>query len=357
MLYKLFLVIIIFSSGKVYPDTLNIFFLGDTYFGVSYQKFNDGIFVGDEYGYDYFFENVKDLLSRSDYTIINFEAPLCPDNNSKSPKPYLHWCNVSNTLAYLTKYGVDAVSLGNNHAMDMGEDGLMQTMFNLNASGIKFFGAGLNKSQALEPLYRKFSSNGKDFEIAVISGFEFRRSYDTLYNFYADENKTGVNKLEIQGIAEKIREIKTSNPGIFVVFFPHWGKNYKQAMEYQTDMAHSIIDAGADLIIGQGSHTVQKIEKYKDRLIIYNIGNFICNAPGRYRTTGAKPYSLMAELVILEGGRKFIRLHPVYVNNLETDYRVRFLDDEEFDECYKIINQGKQLISKKVSEYYELGLY
>lgn len=353
---KIITLLILINCG-LYSDSLKILFLGDTYFGESYQlnsSYNDGVNYIDEHGYDYFFENVKEMLYNSDYTIANFEAPLCENKDIKSFKPYVHWSEAANTLTYLKKYSIDAVSLGNNHAMDIGEDGLKESFVNFSSAGIKYFGAGLNDSSAAEPF---FVNNAMGFEVVLISGFEYRASYDTIYNFYASNNKAGVNMLVVSNLIESVRKIKEIYPNSFIIFFPHWGKNYKPVMNYQIEMAHKLIDAGVDLIIGQGAHTVQQTERYNDKWILYNIGNFIFNAPGRYKSTGAKPYSIITELLFADN-KNYIRLYPIYVNNLETDYQVRYLDEDEFEDFCKSINitESYKLLEETGVKFLQLNL-
>lgn len=332
--------------------------LGDTYFGESYQsnpKFNNGTNVISEYGYDYFFGNVKYVLQQADYSIVNLETSLYSRTDAKYPaKPYSHWAYGDKTCQYLVKYGIDAVSIGNNHVMDFGAEGLYVTTEVLSRHGLGMLGAGLNDSLAEIPLIRAFTAGGVSFEIAVIGGFEYRQSYDTMYNFYSGKNIPGVNLLAADKLLSQVKYLKERNKDIFIIFYPHWGKNYKPVMDYQKKMAHELIDAGVDLIIGHGSHTVQEIELYKDKCIVYSIGNFIFNAPGRYRSTGAKPYALMAMLTVTQKD-KYLKLYPVFTDNKLTDYQLRFLDEEEFEDCYKTAT-GSHTQLKKSEEYYYLML-
>ncbi len=345
-MYKLIIIFFLLFSPYAFSDSISVFFLGDTYFGESYQinhKYNNGVNVIEEYGYDYFFENVKDLLNTSDYTIANLETSLYSKPGGEySRKPYSHWSYGNQTCAYLTKYGIDAVSLGNNHVMDYGLPGYIETTYLLDKFNIKYFGAGDNSAAAPLPLIHKYVIGGKTVEIAVIGGFEYRPNYDTMYSFYAGRGLAGVNKFDTAGIIRQIKLLREQNNDPFIILYPHWGKNYKQTMDYQKEMAHSLIDAGVDLIIGHGAHTVQEAEYYNGKWIIYNIGNFIFNAPGRYKTTGEKPYGLMAELVMTENN-KMLRLHPVFTDNLKSDYQIRFLDENEFDDCFNIINRNKAI--------------
>lgn len=334
-------------------SSVKIFFLGDLDFGESYQtnpKFNDGINIIDEYGYDYMFENIKDLLETSNITIANLETPLLDSlqSSSVSRKPYIHWSSSDITTNYLKKYKINTLSLGNNHTMDCGIEGMNQTINSLQKKGLNYFGAGINTNEAGKPFVKQFVLNRDTITIAVFSGFEYRKSYDSIYNFYAGENSAGVNVISVKRTAVQIKELKEKYPDIFIIFFPHWGRNYLQKTELQTETAHGLIDAGVDLIIGTGAHTIQQIESYKEKCIIYCIGNSVFNAPGRYKSYGAKPYSFIAILEIKQHEGKLIKqlcLYPIYTDNLQTNYQVRFLDGDEFADC--LLSLKKMSLTKK----------
>lgn len=344
MFSKTFIILLALFPLQITADSISVLFLGDTYFGETYQTdpgYNDGINVINEYGYDYFFENVRDIPVRPDYIVANLETSLIKKTDILyDAKPYSHWAYGEKTCAYLMKYGITAVSIGNNHVMDFGLPGMAETLNLLDKYGLTYFGGGMNSVSASAPLIKSFMINGKEFQMAVIGGFEYRASYDTKYHAYADSNSPGINMLNSERITAQIKELREKNKEIFIVLFPHWGKNYKQVQDYQTEMAHQLIDAGADIIMGHGSHTVQETEEYKGKWIIYNIGNFIFNAPGRYSSTGAKPYSFMAELVVTEK-KRLMKLYPIYCNNLDTDYQLRLLDEDEMEDCFKFINKSR----------------
>lgn len=291
------LILFLFLAGSAKCDSLSLLFLGDTHFGDNYQydpKHNRGVNFIEEYGYDYFFENVKDVLAASDVTLCNLETPLTTNLAPVSAiKPYLHWSVPGNTTKYFSRYNIKNISLGNNHVFDQGISGFKKTISSLQNAGMHYFGAGTNSDEAIKPLI--IDKNGA--KLVIFGGFEYRASYDTLYSFYSDSTKAGVNKLDTVNLNHWIVKYRKEFPEAKIIIYPHWGSNYKQVNLKQIAFAHSWINAGADMIIGHGAHTVQQIEKYNGKWIIYNIGNFIFNAPGRYKTTGAKPYSLMIKLV------------------------------------------------------------
>jgi hypothetical protein len=323
-------------------STLKIFFLGDLYFGESYQsnpKYNNGVNIIEKYGYDYMFENIKALLSESDFTIANLETPLTDSSTPKISlrKLYTHWSRPLKTVEYLKKYNINAVSLGNNHAFDCGDEGLNNTISALESGGVEFFGAGVNLKEAEKPLVKQFIYNRDTITIAVLTGFEYRKTYDSLFRFYAGDSSPGVNQISVEGTSNLIKELKSSYKNPYIIFFPHWGRNYEPKTLKQTQTAHALIDVGVDLVLGQGSHMVQEIEKYNGHWIIYSLGNSVFNAPGRYSYYGVKPYSFIAGLVIRnnpDDKEIHLRLYPIYTDNLKTNYQDRLLTSDETEDCY-----------------------
>lgn len=323
-------ILLVFCTHSLSTDVL---FLGDTHFGDNYQfspLYNKGVNMIEERGYNIFFENVKHILNRSEATFANLETPLIstPETPVSYYKPYLHWSDPIGVPKYFAKYNIKFVSLGNNHVFDYGLQGFEQTVLSLQASGISWFGAGSNDSAAIEPLI----TTAGNVILIVFGGFEYRQKYDTLYDFYASQNKPGVNKLDTTTLNPVIKEYRQKYPGAMIVIYPHWGSNYKPAGTTQKKMAHSFIDAGADIIVGHGAHTVQEAELFKGKWIFYNIGNFIFNAPGRYSSTSAKPYGMMVSLKIA-GSEIQPVIYPVFTNNKESDYSLRLLDDVELEDC------------------------
>jgi poly-gamma-glutamate capsule biosynthesis protein CapA/YwtB (metallophosphatase superfamily) len=350
---KLLLILLVFKLQLILSDTLTITFLGDTHFGENYHA-ESGLIQ--EYGYDYFFNNVKDLLLASDFTFANLETPLINSNSffSTSKEKYVHYSNADSTAFYFLKYGISAVTIANNHILDAGLEGLNSTTKALRVHKIIPFGAGTGESESSQPFYKKFFYDDKILDLFVFGAYWYRSRFDKQKNYYANGDKFGVNQLNAEKILAEVKKIKEQNPKAFVVIYPHWGSNYKQANDYQRETARRLIDGGVDLIIGHGSHTIQEIESYNGKWIIYNIGNFIFNSPGRYESTKAKPYGFIVKLIITSD-KKQLKLYPVYTNNLETEYQLRFLEEDEFEDCYKNIPVNN-LIRKINYEYFEITL-
>lgn len=350
-------------------SSINIIFLGDFNFGESYQQdsvYNRGVNIIDAYGYDYMFDNISELLKISNLTIANLETPLLPARISPiySQKPYVHFSSGSSTIKYLKKYNINVLSLANNHTIDLGYSGLNYTINELE-NNLDYFGAGYNEEEAGKPFIKSFIALNDTITIAVLTGFEYRKTYDSIYQFYASKTKYGVNVISIEKISARIKEIKDKYKNVFVIFFPHWGKNYSWKTDKQTETAHEVLDAGADLILGTGAHMMQEIEYYKNKWIVYGIGNSIFNAPGRYQYYKVKPYSFIAQLQI-SGSSKQLMLFPVFTDNLETDYQVRFLDEDELNDCYsvlrnrnidvKLFNEQIKIKQNRITQYFQIDL-
>jgi len=208
---------------NVNDASVRILFLGDLDFGESYQtnpRYNRGVNILDEYGYDYLFENINGFLKNSDLTIANLETPLVdsPVKGTLSRKPYVHWSRADKTAEYLLKYNITALSLANNHTFDYGAEGLNKTMKELKNNRLTYFGAGINIDEAGKPLIAQFIVQNDTVTIAVITGFEYRKSYDSIYNFYTGENKPGVNKISVERITEQIIELKEKFRDVYIIF-------------------------------------------------------------------------------------------------------------------------------------------
>jgi hypothetical protein len=144
---------------------------------------------------------------------------------------------------------------------------------------------------------------------------------------------SGVNSWARANAKAQITSLRQANPEAFIIAFPHWGSNYFYVNERQQSLAREIIDAGADIIVGHGSHMMQEIELYKGRWIIYGIGNFVFNSPGRYRNFDVLPFGLIPRITFFQQKDKFcvnVRLYPIHIDNRVTDYQTRFVNEAQF---------------------------
>ncbi len=326
----------------VFADRVSMVFGGDTSFGESYGQTIRTLLR--ERGYDFSFAKLKPLMMGSDFSVLNVETPITDLKQSKlgGKKEYVHWTDIEKAPATLRQYKVRLVSLANNHTLDYGLEGLKQTFAALHKVGIPWIGAGRNEQLAQRPYVAEMRIGGAPLHIAFLAGYEYSKRYDLEYGFYARGKKGGAARLEIDKMLAEIRQLRQKYPDLYVIVFPHWGGNYAWRSDKQLNAAHELIDGGADLIIGHGAHRYQELEKYNGKWIVYNLGNFIFNAPGRFAKLKSPPYGLVARLVFEIREGKLVRtmkVYPILSDNKLTEYVPRFLDETEFADAYRLLGE------------------
>ncbi|MDU0204172.1 CapA family protein [Paenibacillus sp. MAH-36] len=242
------------SSGQV-----NLTFVGDVLLA---SKVED---ILKQKGYDYPYTNVKDYLTKPDFTIANLETPITT-KGTEQKKDYVYRSSPL-ALPPLKDAGIDLVNLANNHVMDYGPEGLQDTMNALDQEGIKRMGAGNDLNEAYQPVI--LEKNGMK-----IAFFGFSRVVPEA-SWKAGPGRIGVAETyNYKPPVEAIQKAKESADLVVVV--AHWGvERSDHPDKYQTDLAHRYIDAGADLVVGGHPHVLQGFEQYKGKWIAYSLGNFI----------------------------------------------------------------------------------
>ncbi|MFE5319059.1 CapA family protein [Paenibacillus sp. NPDC056579] len=216
-------------------------------------------------GWDYPYRYVKDYLSKADITVANLETPFTTRGEAQS-KDYVYRSSPE-ALPALQAAGIDLVNTANNHILDYGTDGLLDTLDVLDKAGMKRVGTGRNIDEAYQPVIME--RNG--IKIAFLGFSRVAENAD----WYARQNKPGVaetysTKLPLEAISAAREKAD------LVVVIAHWGVERKdRPVKEQTDLAHKYIDQGADLVVASHPHVVQGFEKYKGKWIAYSMGNFI----------------------------------------------------------------------------------
>lgn len=195
--------------------------------------------------YRYPFLKTADFTKNADLTFGNLETPITSDCRLTSVG--MVFCAQKETLEGLKYAGFDLVSLTNNHASNQGTNGLAETKTLLNQQNIGYF-----------------DGDGKVLTVKSTKiGFV---GYNLLDKY--DQNQ----------IVTKIKELKKTSD--LVVLSLHWGNEYqKNPSNWQKELAHTLIDFGADLIIGHHPHVSQPVEEYNGKLIFYSLGNFVFDQP------------------------------------------------------------------------------
>ena len=159
-----------------------------------------------------------------------------------------------------------AVCLANNHIMDYGCEGFNSTMSVLRREGIAYFGAGTIEDNCNNPLV---------LDIGGVSVGMIGYVCSSAHPICACSGSAGAAPLELSRIERDIKVVKERGVRRTVVFL-HWGmEDVHLPRPQDISTAHSIIDLGADLIIGSHSHSVQAAERYAGKMVFYGMGNCI----------------------------------------------------------------------------------
>ncbi len=248
-------------------DGVNISFVGDISLADNfdimpyYDSRREGVF-------GILSTEVVDKMKSSDIMIANNEFAVTNRVN-KINKLYNFKANPERLDIY-KEMGIDLVSTSNNHVYDYGEEGLLDTIKYLDEYDIPNVGAGKNIEEAKEAYY--FIAGGYKFSFISAS-----RAEKNIVTPNAEEDKPGIfwcydPSLLIKTIKEE-KEVSD-----FVILLIHWGREDSHALEeVQRETGKLYIDAGADFIIGAHAHVLQGFEFYNNKLIAYNLGDFIFN--------------------------------------------------------------------------------
>ena len=198
----------------------------------------------ENYGADYFLQNVKDIFSTDDLTIANFEGTLT-NSDEREDKTFAFKAPAS-YASILTGGSVEAVNTANNHSHDYGEQSFDDTLAALDDAGIVHF--GYDETAVMDV---------KGIKVGLVGIYE-------LYDHLERE----------QQLKDNIAKVKADGAQLIVVIF-HWGNETETVPDSnQTTLGRIAIDEGADLVCGHHPHVLQGIETYKGRNIVYSLGNF-----------------------------------------------------------------------------------
>jgi poly-gamma-glutamate synthesis protein (capsule biosynthesis protein) len=189
------------------------------------------------------------------------------------------------------------VSLSNNHIFDAGEKGFFDTIRHLDKAGIQWTGAGNSLPEARAGRKVKV----KDSSITILSYTQYCNS---MYVSMAGE-QAGILPMDLEVMQEDVKQARESADLVFVSV--HWGfEDQPTVHPRQIEIAHRLIDAGADSIIGHHPHVPHGIELYRGRPILYSLGNFIF---GHGKHSWADNY--LADIVIEQKTIKGLLIYPI----------------------------------------------
>jgi poly-gamma-glutamate synthesis protein (capsule biosynthesis protein) len=247
---------------------ITVMAVGDVLFGRYLDRETYAPVVRSEHG-DPFVE-VAPLLRRADLALANIESPVLSEPEEFGVNSRLTFRAEPEDLARVDAAGFDVISFANNHALNFGAQGVIETLAHVGRTRLRSVGIGPDQAQADAPVVVEVGG----VRVAVLGRTTWlngrllpRKNAAIAY----------VSDQEMQArVAADVRAIRASSAAEVVIVLIHWGREgAARAGNHQRWAARAMIDAGAHLVIGHHPHVVQEIERYGDGLIAYSLGNFL----------------------------------------------------------------------------------
>jgi len=293
----------IYAMPTILADEITLAFAGDVSFAEEYTNME----ILRQRGGDIrscFDEFLLKEMQDADIFMLNNEFPYTDRGTPTEGKSYTFRAHPE-SVKHLYDMGVDIVSVANNHVYDYGEASLLDTLATLETAAMPYVGAGRDIEDAVKPVY--FIAN--DCKIAYVSATQIEQG-DYPDTRSAGENSAGVFRCwDPDKLYETVAEAKANSD--FVVVYIHWGTELSETLHWaQTDQANGLVEAGADLIIGDHPHCLQEIAYIGDVPVVYSMGNFWFNS--KTQDTG------IFKATIDENGIKSIQFVPAIQSNCST---------------------------------------
>ena len=241
-------------------DTLSIVFTGDILLDRGVRR------VINQHGVGHLFSDGIDSVFRSAQLVVgNLE---CPATKIDAPvfKRFI-FRGEPEWLDTLRQHGITHLNLANNHSIDQGREGLLDTRRNIIAAGMVPMGAGENMQQASEPVLLASEPRNVWFVPSLRLALE---------NYAYLPDKPCVSQEPMDSLLRRVQRLRKADPTAVIIVSLHWGGEHTlKPVPSQRHEAHMLIRAGADVLVCHHTHTLQTIEEFMGHSIYYSIGNFI----------------------------------------------------------------------------------
>lgn len=276
-------------------------------------------------------ETVK-YMNDVDLMIVNSEFSFSKRGTPTPNKTYTFRANPSNVSIY-EEMGVDLVTLANNHVYDYGKDAFLDTLSTLDNAKLPRIGAGKNLEEAKKPYY--FIING--YKIAFINACRAEK-----YRLTPGATSTTPGiflAYNPKPFAEEIKKAKENSD--YVIALIHWGtEDSHELQDVQKETGKLYIDSGADMVVGTHAHALQGVEFYKEKLIAYNLGDFIFSH-------GKQDTGILSWVLHFDGTSDY-----QFIPAVQDDFKTSIVYDKEASDLYqKMTNwsiNGKFLSDGKI---------
>ena len=251
---------LLLSVSAYSADTLNIIFTGDILLDRGVRR------VINHHGVDHLFSDGIDSVFRSAQIVVgNLE---CPATKIESPvfKQYI-FRSEPEWLDTLRQHGITHLNLANNHSIDQGREGLLDTKQNIEEAGMVPIGAGASMQEAAGPVLLASSPR----KVWLVPSLRL-----ALENYSYLTDKPCVSQEPMDSLMQRVFLLRKADSTAVIIVSLHWGGEHtSKPVPRQRMEAHQLILAGADALICHHTHTLQTIETFRGKPIYYSIGNFI----------------------------------------------------------------------------------
>ena len=254
------LAVSLFNTSAYSTDSLKVILAGDILLDRGVRR------VIEHHGVDHLFSDGIDSVFRSAQVVVgNLE---CPATEIEAPvfKRFI-FRSEPEWLTALQKHGITHLNLANNHSIDQGREGLIDTKKNITSTGMIPIGAGENMEEASEPVL--LASEPRN--VWLVPSLRL-----ALENYAYLTDRPCVSQEPMDSLLSRVYHLRQSDSTAVIIVSLHWGGEHTlQPVARQRLDAHQLILAGADALVCHHTHTLQTIETFRGKMIYYSIGNFI----------------------------------------------------------------------------------
>lgn len=320
------------------------------------------------FGPDYPYRFMRPWLDASELTVCNLELPVTDRGSRVKDKKFTFRMQPSD-IKTLTACPVHVCTLANNHLVDYGPVGVLDTIRHLDEAGIFHAGAGKDLTAARRPAIvdvmkgkaptlgsdpqnpgsdpksvRATTTLGGTTRVALLA---YSKTYP--FEFFARNNKPGTADGDDNYLASDIKKAKTNAD--LVVVCVHWGTELMTTPKpYQIDYAHLAVDLGADLVIGHHPHVLQPFEVYKGKLIAYSLGNFVFGSYSR-----SVKDSCILRVMVENGTATSAEIVPISVDNVKYNFQPRPLQGDAARKLLTTLGQASSKLHAPMAIDGDLG--
>lgn len=285
------------------------------------------------------FEEIAELTSQVDYSIVNFESAVADGTDYPIEKAGINLCCTAPAVKALRNAGFDMVTLANNHFYDFGESSIVKSLEVFETCGLDYVGAGINIEEAAKTFYKEI----KDKKIAFISCCEHEFTIAT-------KEHGGSNPLNPIQQFYAIRDAKENAD--FVIVIVHGGhEHFQLPSPRMKELYRFFIDSGADAVVNHHQHCFSGYEYYKNRPIFYGLGNFCFDEPNHFSKHWNE--GVVLQLTLCDDKISHI-LYPII--QCKEDPTIKLIHDQanfktRIAELNQIISDD-ELLENKIKEFY-----